>query len=140
MNGKRSRVAAALAVVWVCIPLGGMAAAPADDRPNVVWIVGEDMGPELGCYGDPNAKTPNIDPGAREGPGSDLILEVSDARNRTIYHQLFQIWQGPTNDFGRRIATRWPRPRAASHSRSASTFAVPYGPTPVSVSSSTSGW
>jgi uncharacterized sulfatase len=36
-------------------------------RPNVVWIVGEDMGPELGCYGDPNAKTPNIDRLAREG-------------------------------------------------------------------------
>jgi N-sulfoglucosamine sulfohydrolase len=36
-------------------------------RPNIVWIVGEDMGPELGCYGDPNAITPNIDRLAREG-------------------------------------------------------------------------
>jgi uncharacterized sulfatase len=36
-------------------------------RPNVVWIVGEDMGPELGCYGDPNATTPNMDRLAREG-------------------------------------------------------------------------
>ncbi len=37
------------------------------DRPNVVWIMGEDMGPELGCYGDPNAITPNMDRLAREG-------------------------------------------------------------------------
>jgi len=36
-------------------------------EPNIVWIVGEDMGPELGCYGDPNATTPNIDRLAREG-------------------------------------------------------------------------
>jgi len=36
-------------------------------RPNIVWIVGEDLGPELGCYGDRNAITPNIDRLAREG-------------------------------------------------------------------------
>ena len=39
----------------------------ADKRPNIVWIVGEDMGPELGCYGDANAITPNMDRLAREG-------------------------------------------------------------------------
>src|SRR5262245_22562029 len=38
-----------------------------DPRPNVVWIVGEDLGPELGCYGDGNAITPNLDRLAREG-------------------------------------------------------------------------
>jgi N-sulfoglucosamine sulfohydrolase len=39
----------------------------ADQRPNIVWIVGEDMGPELGCYGDAQAITPNMDRLAREG-------------------------------------------------------------------------
>lgn len=39
----------------------------AADRPNIVWIVGEDMGPELGAYGDANAITPNMDRIAREG-------------------------------------------------------------------------
>jgi len=44
------------------------AAPPPDSlRPNIIWIVGEDMGPELGCYGDKNAITPNIDRLAREG-------------------------------------------------------------------------
>ena len=37
------------------------------DRPNIVWIVGEDMGPELRCYGDANAITPNMDRLAKEG-------------------------------------------------------------------------
>ncbi len=36
-------------------------------RPNIVWIIGEDMGPELRCYGDQNAITPNMDRLAREG-------------------------------------------------------------------------
>ena len=39
----------------------------ADTRPNIIWIIGEDMGPELGCYGDTNALTPNMDRLAREG-------------------------------------------------------------------------
>lgn len=39
----------------------------AADRPNIVWIVGEDMGPELGSYGDAQAITPAMDRLAKEG-------------------------------------------------------------------------
>jgi len=35
--------------------------------PNIVWVVGEDMGPHLGCYGDIQAITPNLDRLASEG-------------------------------------------------------------------------
>jgi len=31
------------------------------ERPNIVWITCEDTGPELGCYGDDYAVTPNLD-------------------------------------------------------------------------------
>lgn len=36
-------------------------------RPNILLIVSEDNGPELGCYGDPYARTPNLDCLAGEG-------------------------------------------------------------------------
>jgi len=39
----------------------------AADRPNIIWIVGEDLGPELRCYDDSYSHTPNIDRLAREG-------------------------------------------------------------------------
>jgi len=29
--------------------------------PNILWIVAEDINPQLGCYGDTNAVTPNLD-------------------------------------------------------------------------------
>lgn len=35
--------------------------------PNVLLIVSEDNGPELGCYGDPYALTPNLDQLASQG-------------------------------------------------------------------------
>ena len=39
----------------------------AADRPNVVWIVADDLGPELGCFGYPDVATPNIDRLAKSG-------------------------------------------------------------------------
>ena len=36
-------------------------------QPNVLLIVSEDNGPELGCYGDPFANTPHLDRLASEG-------------------------------------------------------------------------
>jgi N-sulfoglucosamine sulfohydrolase len=35
--------------------------------PNVLLITSEDNGPDIGCYGDPYAQTPNLDRLAREG-------------------------------------------------------------------------
>ena len=37
------------------------AAATDGERPNILWITCEDMTPNLGCYGDRYATTPNID-------------------------------------------------------------------------------
>ncbi len=34
---------------------------PAPERPNILWISAEDMGPRLGSYGDDAARTPNLD-------------------------------------------------------------------------------
>ena len=36
-------------------------------QPNVLWIYGEDLSPDLGCYGTPAVATPNIDRLASEG-------------------------------------------------------------------------
>lgn len=41
--------------------LSSSAAENCHERPNVLLIVSEDNGPELGCYGDPYARTPNLD-------------------------------------------------------------------------------
>lgn len=38
----------------------------AAERPNILWIVGEDLSAALGCYGDDFADTPRIDQLARE--------------------------------------------------------------------------
>ncbi len=41
--------------------------AMASERPNILWLSCEDTSPDLGCYGDAYAHTPNLDRLAREG-------------------------------------------------------------------------
>ena len=43
------------------------ATSVAADKPNILWLTSEDHGPEMGCYGDANARTPNIDALAAKG-------------------------------------------------------------------------
>jgi N-sulfoglucosamine sulfohydrolase len=38
-----------------------------NDRPNILWILAEDFGPQLHCYGYPIVETPNLDRLASEG-------------------------------------------------------------------------
>jgi len=45
----------------LAVLLVGVPAASAADRPNILWITCEDITPNLGCYGDTYAVTPNLD-------------------------------------------------------------------------------
>jgi len=48
------------------MPTRGARSAPASARFNILFIVSEDNGPEIGCYGTP-IKTPHLDAMARRG-------------------------------------------------------------------------
>jgi uncharacterized sulfatase len=58
-----------LALVFAAWGLTGMTGAAAERavRPNVVWVVAEDLSPTLGCYGDAEAITPSLDRLAAQG-------------------------------------------------------------------------
>src|SRR5690606_27280416 len=43
------------------------ATSAAGARPNVIWLLAEDMGPELGILATPELRTPNLDQLARDG-------------------------------------------------------------------------
>ena len=57
----------ALSAAAALLSAAPAAAAAGHARPNVIWIFGDDLGPALGCYGDPQVKTPHIDRLAAEG-------------------------------------------------------------------------
>ena len=49
------------------------------ERPNIVWIIAEDMSPDLGCYGNQVVKTPNIDGLAEKGMQFTHVFTTSPA-------------------------------------------------------------
>lgn len=54
-------------LAFLALSLGGAATAAEPARTNILWLVAEDFGPELGCYGTPQVWTPNIDRLASQG-------------------------------------------------------------------------
>ncbi len=58
---------AAFLSALVLTVLSGALAQGAGERPNILWITCEDISPNLGCYGDAYAVTPNLDRLARQG-------------------------------------------------------------------------
>ncbi len=59
---------------WMGLLLGAVLAAmragaveAPGKRPNILWLIGEDLGVELGCYGTKEVWTPHLDQLARDG-------------------------------------------------------------------------
>ena len=48
-----------------------------EDKPNILWIVGENLKLDLGCYGAKNVKTPNLDKLAAEGERYTKVFSTS---------------------------------------------------------------
>jgi hypothetical protein len=58
----------AAGTVAMSMPLRLKASQSNDDRPNIIFIMADDMGyGDLGCYGQKKIHTPNIDKIAAEG-------------------------------------------------------------------------
>ena len=54
-----------LPLLLISLPICSLHSVPSE-RPNILWITAEDMSPVLGCYGHPDAITPNLDRLARQ--------------------------------------------------------------------------
>ena len=64
-----------------------------DTRPNILLIVSEDNGPELGCYGDKSARTPHLDRLAASGVRFEtayVTQSVCSPSRSTIFPGLYR--------------------------------------------------
>jgi arylsulfatase A-like enzyme len=59
-SGTRRFAALITLAAAACLALPAAARA-ADERPNILWLIAEDFGVELNCYGDSVAHSPHID-------------------------------------------------------------------------------
>jgi arylsulfatase A-like enzyme len=66
-NLKIIRVGLLALALASAAPMPASAADSAAHRPNILWLIGEDLGPQLGCYGTQQVTTPHLDRLAAEG-------------------------------------------------------------------------
>ncbi len=66
-QSRASRCLARPLLALVAIVCLWTSPAEAADRPNFLWLIAEDLGPELACYGTQQVWTPNLDALAAEG-------------------------------------------------------------------------
>ena len=69
-------------------------------QPNILWLIAEDMCPNLGCYKDVDAITPNLDQLASEGLRYDMVTScgpVCSAARTTLALGMFPPSVGTGN-------------------------------------------
>jgi len=64
---KRPKTTLFPVVLFLLLLCWASVAAEAPVHPNILWIVADDLGAELGCYGTPLMRTPNLDKLASQG-------------------------------------------------------------------------
>src|SRR5687768_9187266 len=117
-----SRLPVVLLLVVVGFPLKLSAATRAADarQPNILWLVAEDFGQHLGCYGTKEVWTPNLDRLAADGVRftrfyNGMVCSVSRSAFMTgMYATTIGAHQHRTRDKqplpeGVRVLTDWMR-------------------------------
>ncbi len=66
MKYRKNRILALLGLSLLFAKLASSAEVELD-RPNILWIVGENFSNDFACYGGPNVETPNVDALAAAG-------------------------------------------------------------------------
>jgi arylsulfatase A-like enzyme len=69
-------------------------------RPNILWILAEDISPQLACYGEPLIRTPNLDRMAKEGARFNYAFTtapVCSASRSALATGVFQTTTGAHN-------------------------------------------
>ena len=67
-------------VMVVCVTFAAQSVAKEDtlpERPNILWIVGENFDTDFGCYGGKNVRTPNVDGLAAAGVRYTNVFSTS---------------------------------------------------------------
>ncbi|MDP6523331.1 MAG: sulfatase [Kiritimatiellia bacterium] len=78
MMNKHNTLHLAAAIIILLLSIRSLTAEE-ESRPNILWIIAEDMSPDLGCYGNKVVTTPNIDQLAAGGMKFNSVFTTAPA-------------------------------------------------------------
>jgi hypothetical protein len=74
-------------------------------KPNIVWIMAEDISTELSCYGHPGVKTPNLDQLSKEGTLYENAFTTAPSCTPARNAMLTGVYQTRTDTQDQRLLT-----------------------------------
>ncbi|TWT85140.1 Arylsulfatase [Planctomycetes bacterium CA13] len=80
----------------------------ADEKLNVLWIIADDLSPDLSCYGYEGIQTPNIDRLAEQGTRYDFAFSTSPVCSASRSAFITGVYQTSTSSHQHR--TVYPKP------------------------------
>jgi len=98
----------------VALLLPALAAFASAQPLHVLWIISDDLGPELGCYGNPDVKTPRIDALAAEGRRFENAFTTSPVCSSSRTAFITGKYQTTINGHHHNTRDKQPLPERAS--------------------------
>jgi len=87
-----------------------LASSTTADKPNILWLTSEDHGPEMGCYGDKLARTPNVDALAAKGMIFKRVWSVAPVCAPARTAIISGVYPSSSGGLHMRSMVPWPRP------------------------------
>lgn len=96
-----------LVITFLAVLSGWVRAA---ERPNIVWIIADDLSPELGCYGYEGVRTPHIDRIADEGWKYEAAFATAPVCSSSRSAFITGVYQTATGTHHHRTEVKRPLP------------------------------
>ena len=97
------------ALFCFCLESLALAKQSLAKRPNILWIMADDMGAETGCYGTSLMHTPNIDGLAREGVRFSRCFTTAPVCSPSRSALMTAMYQTTINAHDHRCTTELPK-------------------------------
>jgi uncharacterized sulfatase len=86
-------------------------ATHAADRPNILWIIADDFSPDVGCYGNQDLMTPNIDRLAHDGVRYTAAFSTAPVCSSSRSAFITGVYQTRTGSHHHRTLNKKPLPK-----------------------------
>ncbi len=108
--GKHLRICIAVLLAGIACLYSIVGNATADTRPNIVWIIADDLSPDLACYGAKHVKTPAIDSLAADGVRFDAAFATAPVCSSSRTAFITGMYQTSTGGHHHRTRNKKPLP------------------------------
>jgi uncharacterized sulfatase len=104
--GRLSNVSVPIVISLLCVG----STLPAADRPNVLWIIADDLSLELSCYGYKGVHTPHVDRLAEQGGRYTQAFATSPVCSSSRSALITGVYQTSTGTHQHRTTHKQPLP------------------------------